>query len=282
MTTRGKRGIVPQGQRADVMSSLRTKSPFPVPRWAALFATLMAASGDEASAARTPEPRGSMDPSPPAPVDTGDFRRARQTLVERDVVAAGVTDPAVLAAMRRVPRHLFVPEPLWREAYDNHPLPIGHGQTISQPSLVALMTELLALSPRSRVLEIGTGSGYQAAVLAEIAGEVFSIEIVRPLAESAARALHRAGYDGVRLRIGDGWQGWPEAAPFDAIIVTCAPDEVPAPLVAQLREGGRLCIPVGPAGATQELLLLVKRADGTLERKVSLPVRFVPMTRAAP
>jgi protein-L-isoaspartate(D-aspartate) O-methyltransferase len=282
LTTRGKRGIVPQGQRADVMSSLRTKSPFPVPRWAALFATLMAASGDEASAARTPEPRGSMDPSPPAPVDTGDFRRARQTLVERDVVAAGVTDPAVLAAMRRVPRHLFVPEPLWREAYDNHPLPIGHGQTISQPSLVALMTELLVLSPRSRVLEIGTGSGYQAAVLAEVAGEVYSIEIVRPLAESAARALRRAGYERVHLRIGDGWQGWPEAAPFDAIIVTCAPEEVPAPLVAQLREGGRLCIPVGPAGATQELLLLVKRAGGTLERKVSLPVRFVPMTRAAP
>ncbi len=264
------------------MSPRKTKGPFPVPRWVALLATLVAASGDEALAARTPEPRGSMDPIPPAPVDTEEFRRARQTLVERDVVSAGVKDPAVLAAMLRVPRHVFVPEPLRRQAYDDHPLPIGHGQTISQPSLVALMTEMLGLTPRSRVLEIGTGSGYQAAVLAEVAGEVYSIEIVPPLAEAAARALPRAGYERVHLRIGDGWLGWPEVAPFDAIMVTCAPENVPAPLVAQLREGGRLCIPVGPAGATQELLLLVKRADGTLERKTSHPVRFVPMRRAAP
>ena len=262
------------------MSPRKTKGPFPVPRWVALLATLVAASGDEAMAAESPVPRRSMDSSLPAPVDTEDFRRAREALVERDVVSAGVADPAVLGAMCRVPRHVFVPEPLRREAYDDHPLPIGHGQTISQPSLVALMTEMLSLTSRSRVLEIGTGSGYQAAVLAEVAGEVYSIEIVRPLAESAARALRRAGYERVRLRIGDGWQGWPEAAPFDAIIVTCAPEDVPAPLVSQLREGGRLCIPVGPAGATQELLLLVKRADGTLARQSSLPVRFVPMRRA--
>ena len=223
-----------------------------------------------------------MKPSSPASLDPGDFRRERDALVDREVIPAGVKDPAVLAAMRRVPRHEFVPEPLGREAYADRPLPIGHGQTISQPSLVALMTEMLGLTRRSRVLEIGTGSGYQAAVLAEVAGEVYSIEIVGPLAESAARMLRRAGYDHVRLRLGDGWQGWPEAAPFDAIIVTCAPEEVPAPLIAQLREGGHLCIPVGPARATQELLLLVKRADGTLERKAAHPVRFVPMTRALP
>ncbi|MFM8334859.1 MAG: protein-L-isoaspartate(D-aspartate) O-methyltransferase [Opitutaceae bacterium] len=264
------------------MSALQISQPFLVPRWATVIVTLIATGGPEVRAAGSPAPHRSMNSSPPAPVDTEDFRRARYALVERDVVAAGVKDPAVLAAMRRVPRHLFVPEPLWREAYDDHPLPIGHGQTISQPSLVALMTEMLGLTPQSRVLEIGTGSGYQAAVLAEVAGEVYSIEIVRPLAEAAARALQRAGYERVQLRIGDGWQGWPEAAPFDAIIVTCAPEDVPAPLVAQLRAGGRLCIPVGPAGATQELLLLVKNADGALERRTSLPVRFVPMRRATP
>lgn len=264
------------------MSALQTSKPFLVPRWAALIVTVVAAGGEEAQAAGSPAPNRAMNSSPPASLDSGDFRRARDALVERDVIPAGVKDPAVLAAMRRVPRHRFVPEPLWREAYDDHPLPIGHGQTISQPSLVALMTEMLGLTPRSRVLEIGTGSGYQAAVLAEVAGEVYSIEIVRPLAEAAAQALRRSGYERVYLRIGDGWQGWPEAAPFDAIIVTCAPEDVPAPLVAQLRAGGRLCIPVGPAGATQELLLLVKNADGALERRTSLPVRFVPMRRAAP
>lgn len=278
MTTRGKRGIVPQGQRADVMSSLRTKSPFPVPRWAALFATLMAASGDEASAARTPEPRGSMDPSPPAPVDTGDFRRARQTLVERDVVAAGVTDPAVLAAMRRVPRHVFVPEPLWREAYDDHPLPIGHGQTISQPSLVALMTELLALSPRSRVLEIGTGSGYQAAVLAEIAGSVYTIEIIEPLGQEAGERLKSLGYRNVETRVGDGYYGWPQAAPFDAIMVTAAASHVPPPLLKQLKPGGRMVIPLGTQFMTQYLMLVEKQQDGTLTTRQILPVRFVPLT----
>lgn len=249
---------------------------------AACLALLFAAAGEEGRAAESPATNHPMKSPPPSSLDSGDFRRARDALVEREVIPAGVKGPAVLAAMRRVPRHAFVPEPLWREAYDDHPLPIGLGQTISQPSLVALMTEMLGLTPRSRVLEIGTGSSYQAAVLAEVAGEVYSIEIVRPLAEAAAQALRRSGCERVRLRIGDGWQGWPEAAPFDAIIVTCAPEEVPAPLVAQLRAGGRLCLPVGPAGATQELLLLVKSVDGTLERKASLPVRFAPMRRAAP
>jgi protein-L-isoaspartate(D-aspartate) O-methyltransferase len=238
------------------------------PRWSLALAALAIVEGGSAA--------------PDEPIDTESFRRARETLVDRAVVAAGVTDPAVLAAMRRVPRHAFVPRALRGEAYADHPLPIGHGQTISQPSLAALMTELLGLTPGSRVLEIGTGSGYQAAVLAEVADEVYTIEIVRPLGEEAARALQRAGYGRVHVRIGDGWEGWPEAAPFDAIIVTCAPEDIPAPLVRQLRAGGRLCLPVGPAGAVQELLLLVKRPDGTLERKSALPVRFVPMTRAAP
>jgi len=209
------------------------------------------------------------------------FGGARRRLIE-ELEAKGVGDLAVLKAFDDVPRHHFVPTGVAHRAYEDAPLPIGHGQTISQPSVHARFLALLKLTGRERVLEIGTGSGYQAAVLAEVAGEVYSIEIVRPLAEAAAQALRRAGYERVRLRIGDGWQGWPEAAPFDAIIVTCAPEDVPAPLVAQLREGGRLCIPVGPAGATQELLLMVKRADGTLERKSSLPVRFVPMRRTTP
>lgn len=264
------------------MSALKPGNPALLLCSAACLALLFAAAGDEVRAAESPATNRPMKSPLPSALDSGDFRRARDALVDREVIPAGVKDPAVLAAMRRVPRHVFVPEPLWREAYADHPLPIGLGQTISQPSLVALMTEMLGLTPGSRVLEIGTGSGYQAAVLAEVAGEVYSIEIMRPLAETAAVALRRAGYDRVRLRIGDGWQGWPEAAPFDAIIVTCAPEEVPAPLIAQLREGGRLCIPVGPAGATQELRLLVKRADGTLERKASHPVRFVPLTRATP
>jgi len=264
------------------MCTLTPGNLFLLPCSAACLALLFAAAGVEGRAAASPATNRPMKSPPPASLDSEDFRRARDALVDREVIPAGVKDPAVLAAMRRVPRHVFVPEPLRREAYADHPLPIGHGQTISQPSLVALMTEMLGLSPRSRVLEIGTGSGYQAAVLAEVAGDVYSVEIVRPLVETAAAALLRAGYERVRLRIGDGWQGWPEAAPFDAIIVTCAPEEVPAPLIAQLREGGRLCIPVGPAGATQELRLLVKRADGTLERKASHPVRFVPMKRAAP
>ncbi len=250
--------------------------------WSLAFAMIAAAGTANGTGGESPH-RGAGAKRPPnEPLDTETLRRAREAVVAHEVIAAGVTDPAVLSAMRHVPRHAFVPHALWSEAYADHPLPIGHGQTISQPSLVALMTELLALTPASRVLEIGTGSGYQAAILAEVAGEVYTIEIVRPLGEEAARTLRRTGYGRIHVRIGDGWQGWPEAAPFDAIIVTCAPEDVPSPLIQQLRVGGRLCIPVGPAGAVQELLLLVKRPDGTLERKTSLPVRFVPMTRATP
>jgi protein-L-isoaspartate(D-aspartate) O-methyltransferase len=188
-------------------------------------------------------------------------------------------DPAVLAAIRAVPRHEFVP-PAYREyAYADRPLPIGEGQTISQPYIVALMTDLAAAGPDSTVLEVGTGSGYQAAVLAEIVDHVYTIEIVAPLGEQAAETLERLGYDNVSVRIGDGYRGWPEAAPFDAIVVTAAPETVPPPLIEQLKTGGRLVIPVGPEGGAQSLEVLEKNADGSVASRHVLPVRFVPFTR---
>jgi len=187
-------------------------------------------------------------------------------------------DSRLLGVLQKVPRHRFVlPEHL-DLAYANRPLPIGHGQTISQPYIVALMTDLLALKPGDRVLEIGTGSGYQAAILAELVREVYSIEIVEPLAIRARKALAEAGYGGVGLRIGDGYYGWPEAAPFDAIVVTAAASHVPPPLVKQLKPGGRMIIPVGTAFLTQHLMLVEKQADGTLINRQILPVRFVPLT----
>ena len=189
-----------------------------------------------------------------------------------------VVDPAVMAAIDRVPRHEFVPEEVRSSAYANRPLPIGHGQTISQPYIVALMTHLLGVEPGEQVLEIGTGSGYQAAVLAELDAKVHTIEIVEPLAEQATRRLARLGYDGVRTRLGDGYHGWPEAAPFDAIIVTAAAAHVPPPLVEQLAPGGVLVIPVGEQFAVQMLLLVRKRENGEVSVRQILPVRFVPLT----
>lgn len=191
----------------------------------------------------------------------------------------GITDERVLAAMRKVPREEFVPEKLRAESYEDHPLPIGHDQTISQPYVVALMTAELRPRAEDRVLEIGTGSGYQAAILAELVREVYSIEIVEPLAQTAEATLARLGYKNVYVKADDGYKGWPEHAPFDAIIVTCAPDHVPQALVDQLQEGGRMIIPVGERRA-QELYLLEKRA-GKIERKSVTPVRFVPMTGEA-
>ncbi len=187
-----------------------------------------------------------------------------------------ITNALVLAAMAKVPRHEFVPEKYRDEAYEDSPLPIGYSQTISQPYIVAFMTEKLEPHPGDRVLEVGTGSGYQAAVLAELVAEVYTIEIVEPLAQRARTDLDRLGYRNVRVRTGDGYQGWPDAAPFDAIIVTCAPDHVPQPLVEQLKEGGRMMIPVGPLGE-QQLYLLEKRG-GEVHRQSVLGVRFVPMT----
>ena len=184
----------------------------------------------------------------------------------------------VMAAMAKVPRHEFVPASQFANAYANRPLPIGLGQTISQPYIVALMTDLMEVKPGDRVLEIGTGSGYQAAVLAELAGTVYTIEIVEPLGREAAERLIRLGYRNVATRIGDGYQGWPGEAPFDSIMVTAAPREVPQPLIDQLKPGGKLVVPVGGQGAGQSLLLIEKQADGTVTRRNVLAVRFVPLT----
>jgi protein-L-isoaspartate(D-aspartate) O-methyltransferase len=186
---------------------------------------------------------------------------------------------AVMAAMAKVPRHRFVPLLQESSAYDNRPLPIGEGQTISQPYIVALMTELLDPKPGDRVLEVGTGSGYQAAVLAELVAKVHTIEIVEPLARRATQLLGELGYRNVAVRVGDGYGGWPSAAPFDAIIVTAAPAAIPQPLVDQLKPGGRMVIPVGGSLDVQQLLVVEKHSDGRTTTRRTLPVRFVPLTR---
>ena len=201
---------------------------------------------------------------------------ARETGAETGRPKFGDT---VMAAMRKVPRHRFVPFLQEISAYDNRPLPIGEGQTISQPYIVALMTDLLDLKSGDTVLEVGTGSGYQAAVLAELAAKVYTIEIVESLGKQAKRLLGELGYRNVEVRIGDGYNGWPEAAPFDSIIVTAAPAEVPRPLIDQLKPGGRMVIPVGGTYDVQQLLLVEKRPDGTATTKRTLSVRFVPLTR---
>lgn len=189
------------------------------------------------------------------------------------------SDPRVLAAMRAVPRHLFVPPAKRAEAYNDYPLPIGEDQTISQPSLVALMTHLLRPAPGDVMLEVGTGSGYQAAILSRLVDRVYSIEIVEPLARQAAERLRRLGYSNVGVRHGDGYAGWPEQAPFDGIIVTAGAPHVPKPLVDQLKPGGRMVIPVGPAHLTQRLKLITKDSRGRVRERTIIPVRFVPLTR---
>ena len=211
----------------------------------------------------------------PPPTPSGGPDRAREAMVAEQIEQRGVRDARTLAAMRRVPRHLFVPPPLQAEAYADHPLPIGHDQTISQPYIVAFMTEALGLRGGETVLEVGTGSGYQAAVLAEIAARVYTIEIVAPLAEEARERLKRLGYRNVEVRAGDGYAGWPEKAPFDAVMVTAAAPHIPEPLKQQLKDGGRLVIPVGDE--SQELVVLTRTGTAYVEDRV-LPVRFVPMT----
>jgi protein-L-isoaspartate(D-aspartate) O-methyltransferase len=215
----------------------------------------------------------------PATVDSRlDYAQERTEMIETDIAGRGIRDPLVLAAMREVPRHAFVPPSQVEFAYEDRPLPIGEGQTISQPYIVALMTEALQLTPTSRVLEIGTGSGYQAAVLAEITPHIWTIEIVERLGERAAEDLKMQGYDTVRCRIGDGYRGWPEEAPFDAIIVTAAPGFVPPALLDQLAPTGCLVIPVGEEYATQELLRITKDERGREKHESLGAVRFVPMT----
>lgn len=187
-------------------------------------------------------------------------------------------DPRVLAAMERVPRHEFVPPGERERAYQNRPLPIAHGQTISQPYIVALMTHLMRIEPDDVVLEVGTGSGYQAAVLAELARHVYTIEIVEPLGKQAAQRLKALGYENITARIGDGYQGWPSEAPFDAIMVTAAPDHVPRPLIEQLKNNGRMVLPVGGNFLSQQLVVVEKKPDGRIETQQVIPVRFVPLT----
>ena len=214
----------------------------------------------------------------PAP-DASDLAAQRDAMVDQQIAARGITDPATLAALRTVPRHEFLPLRLRSEAYADYPLPIGHGQTISQHYIVAFMTDAIRPQPGENILEIGAGSGYQAAILAAMGANVFTVEIVGPLAELSRQTLDRLGYDNAKVLHADGFRGWPEHAPYDAIIATCAPDKIPAPLVDQLREGGRMIIPVG-TGLNQELVLLQKK-NGQIEKQSILPVRFVPMTGEA-
>ena len=199
-------------------------------------------------------------------------------MVDQQLKPRGIKDERVLAAMAKVPREQFVPVDQRGDAYEDGPLPIGYDQTISQPYIVAFMTEQLRPKATDRVLEIGTGSGYEAAILAELVKDVYTIEIVGPLAKTAEATLQRLGYKNVHLKVGDGYQGWPEEAPFDAIIVTCAPDKVPQPLTNQLKDGGRLVIPVGERFAQQ--LYLLEKKNGRLRESTTLPVRFVPMIRS--
>ena len=208
------------------------------------------------------------------------YSAARNRMVADQIEARGIDDERVLAAMRTVPRHPFVPPDLRGKAYADHPLPIGEGQTISQPYIVALMTESLSLTPTSRVLEIGTGSGYQAAVLAEVAGSVYSVEIKEKLHETATAALREAGYHDVRTRRGDGYFGWESAAPFDAIMITAAVDHIPPPLLAQLKDGGQLVLPLGNPFSYQNLVRVTKTGDDYTVRQIT-GVLFVPMTGQA-
>ena len=203
------------------------------------------------------------------------YAEARKSMVEDDLRGRDITDAKVLEIMGRIPRHRFVPDKMQQVAYADMPLPIGHGQTISQPYIVALMTQAAQPRPMSRALDIGTGSGYQAAVLAEVCKDVYSIEILKPLAESAQKRLADMGYKNITVRTGDGYRGWAKKAPFDVIIVAAAPDHVPQPLVDQLAPGGRLVIPVGQF--FQELLVVEKQKDGQIRRQSIAPVRFVPM-----
>ncbi|MGM0376865.1 MAG: protein-L-isoaspartate(D-aspartate) O-methyltransferase [Bacteroidota bacterium] len=207
-----------------------------------------------------------------------EYQEEREEMVQSQLRARGVKSGKVLDAMRTVPRHLFVPEKIASMAYSDRPLAIGHEQTISQPFIVAFMTEALDIDGGDKVLEIGSGSGYQAAVLAEIGAEVWTMEIVPELAEMAERNLKQAGYENVHVKCGDGYKGWPEEAPFDAVIITAAPESIPDALVDQLKEGGTMVLPVGPVNSVQTLKKVIKK-DGKLKQETLIPVRFVPMVR---
>jgi protein-L-isoaspartate(D-aspartate) O-methyltransferase len=212
-----------------------------------------------------------------SPVQAQNFEEERRSMVDQQIERRGVCDRQVLEAMREVPRHEFVPAGVRTRAYHDHPLPIGFGQTISQPYIVAFMLEQLLLKATDRVLELGTGSGYQTAILSKLVGQVFSIEIIDELSRRAAADFQRLGYVNILLKSGDGYKGWPEFAPFDAIVVAAAPDHVPEALTDQLREGGRMVIPIG--NAFDQNLLLIEKRSGATRKRVMCPVRFVPFTR---
>ena len=237
-------------------------------------ATAVNDKGDQPPAATT----SSLAP-PTSQQESDPFLTERSNMVQSGVVDWGIKDKAVIEAMRSVPRHLFVPDDYQDQAYENHPLPIGFGQTISQPYIVALMTEAAQLESKDNVLEVGTGSGYQAAVLAELVDQVYTIEIVGALAERAQSDLARSGYKNVEVRHADGYYGWQEQAPFDAIMVTAAPDHVPQPLIDQLKIGGHIIIPVGPVGGVQTLWRVTRTSEDKVETKNLGGVRFVPFTR---
>ena len=233
---------------------------------------LMAFSGcvQQGGATVTPTPGSALENEAEAA-----FAEARKEMVEEQIQARGISDPSVLSAMATVPRHRFVLQGNLSQAYADHPLPISHGQTISQPYIVALMTQHLALQPGQKVLEIGTGSGYQAAILAELTDQVYTVEIIEPLGQQAEATLKKLGYN-VHCKVDDGYYGWPEYAPFDVIIVTCAPDHVPQPLIRQLKDGGRLVVPVGPPGHYQTLWLIERKGEQVHSTNLG-GVLFVPM-----
>lgn len=210
--------------------------------------------------------------------DKDKYYAKRQQMVNEQIIARGIDSPEVIKAMRKVPRHFFIPKAKRHSSYIDSPVPIGEGQTISQPFIVALMTQILEPAPDHRILEIGTGSGYQAAIMAELAAEVYTIEIIESLGKRAEKTLKILGYENIFVKIGDGYKGWPEKAPFDSIIVTCAPEKIPRPLVDQLTNGGRLVLPVGRRGGVQSLMIGIKKGE-RLETRDVLPVRFVPMIK---
>jgi protein-L-isoaspartate(D-aspartate) O-methyltransferase len=241
-----------------------------------LFFVAMAILAAPLHSACTPQSESGIEPVASREVEEeAVYSKARETMVEKQIRARGISNSRILAVMARVPRHRFVPEEYVKQAYEDHPLPIGFGQTISQPYIVALMTELLELEIGDKVLEIGTGSGYQAAILAELTDWVYTIEIIEPLSQQAESTLKELGYD-VHIKTDDGYYGWPEHGPFDAIIVTCASDHVPQPLIKQLKDGGRMVIPVGPPGHYQTLWLIEKRGEQLKSTNMG-SVIFVPM-----
>jgi len=248
--------------------------------WLAAMLPALSGCGGAASSDGSPPADAPIVPAPEERAPLDEVARERLTMVEEQLMGRDVKDPRVLKAMATVPRHEFVPADLRRYAYDDRPLPIGYDVTISQPYIVAIMTELAEVQKGERVLDVGTGSGYQAAVLAALGAEVWSVEIIREHAEAAGKRLAQLGYDTVHVRHGDGWQGWQEHAPYDAIIVAAAPDEVPQALIDQLAIGGRLVIPVGTRWR-QELRVITRTEEGTQERTV-IPVLFVPLVKDEP